>query len=171
MDYFTLLDLPVSIPVDKTHLNAHYQALQRHFHPDNFAHATPAEQREAIQKSAMINDAYRQLKHPLRSVEYFLSLHGEDVTTEATLHDTEFLMSQLELREQLDDISYLPIADQTLELETFSQHVASGALRYQQQLAEHLQNKAWHEAGEIVIKLQFFEKLQQQIEDIKDKFD
>lgn len=45
------------------------------------------------------------LRHPLMRMEYLLSLHGFDPANEQyTARDIAFLMEQLELREELDEI-------------------------------------------------------------------
>lgn len=165
MNFFTLLDLPIEIPVDKQRLNAHYQQLQRQCHPDNFANASPGEQREAVQQSALINDAYQQLKHPLRSIEYFLSLQGVDVYSQHTVQDTDFLMAQLDLRETLDNIiNMADSADREAKFDAFSQEVNAQFNHNFDVLYAQIQAKNWPNAGEWVVKLQFFEKLKQQID-------
>ncbi|WP_320752483.1 co-chaperone HscB, partial [Enterobacter roggenkampii] len=105
MDYFTLFGLPAQYPIDLQALTIRFQDLQRQYHPDKFASGTQAEQLAAVSQSATINQAWQTLRHPLARAEYLLSLHGFDLASEQhTVRDTAFLMEQLELREELDEI-------------------------------------------------------------------
>ncbi|WP_255584478.1 Fe-S protein assembly co-chaperone HscB, partial [Citrobacter sp. Colony322] len=82
-----------------------FQDLQRQYHPDKFASGSQAVQLAAVSQSATINQAWQTLRHPLMRAEYLLSLHGFDIRNEQhTVRDTAFLMEQLELREELDEI-------------------------------------------------------------------
>lgn len=105
MDYFTLFGLPARYQIDTQALSLRFQDLQRQYHPDKFANGTQAQQLAAVQQSATINQAWQTLRHPLTRAEYLLSLHGFDLASEQhTVRDTAFLMEQLTLREELDDI-------------------------------------------------------------------
>lgn len=105
MDYFTLFGLPAGYEIDTQALAARFQDLQRQYHPDKFASGTQAEQLAAVQHSATINQAWQTLRNPLSRAEYLLSRHGFDLASEQhTVRDTAFLMEQLELREELDEI-------------------------------------------------------------------
>lgn len=121
MDYFTLFGLPAQYPLDVQALATRFQDLQRQFHPDRFASRPQAEQLAAVQQSATINQAWQTLRNPLSRAEYLLSLHGFDLASEQhTVRDTAFLMEQLELREELDEIER---AEDSGRLEAFQKRV------------------------------------------------
>lgn len=168
MDYFTLFGLPVHHEVDGSLLLSRYQELQRQFHPDRFASRPERERLLAVQQAATVNDAYHQLKHPLKRAEYMLSLHGFDLRNEQhTLRDTAFLMEQLELREQLDAIPRLPDAQAAL-----SAFAASLAILLRQRTAQmkaELEDGSWPAAADTVRKLRFLDKLQQQVEQLEEQ--
>ncbi len=104
-NFFSLLGLPESSSVDETLLERNYKQLQGQWHPDRFASAPPAERLAALQQASMLNDAYGTLKTPLRRAEYLLQLNGVDVLkNNHTLNDGAFLVAQLELREELEDM-------------------------------------------------------------------
>ncbi len=127
MDYFTLFGLPAQYPIDLQALTIRFQDLQRQYHPDKFASGTQSEQLAAVSQSATINQAWQTLRHPLARAEYLLSLHGFDLASEQhTVRDTAFLMEQLELREELDEIEQ---AKDEARLESFS-HAREGHVRY-----------------------------------------
>ncbi|MDR0805651.1 MAG: co-chaperone HscB [Enterobacteriaceae bacterium] len=168
MDYFTLFNLPVRFNLETSALSSRYQELQRQYHPDRYATASESEKLQSIQQAATINDAYQTLKNPLRRAEYMLSLHGIDVRNEQqTMHDTAFLMEQLELREELDAIERK--ADAESALSAFSQRVKKMTLARNEQLIQQLDNQSWQIAADTVRKLFFLDKLQQQIEQLEEK--
>ena len=56
-----------------------------------------------MQMTTQVNEAYRTLKSPVRRAKYLLELNGVDVGFETnTAMPKEFLIEQMELREQLE---------------------------------------------------------------------
>ncbi len=167
MDYFTLFGLPARYPVDIQALTTRFQDLQRQFHPDKFASGTPADQLAAVQKSATINQAWQTLRHPLMRAEYLLSLHGFDLASEQhTVRDTAFLMEQLELREELDEIAQ---AKDEARLEGFIKRVKGMYTVRHQHMVEQLDRETWEAAADTVRKLRFLDKLQSSAEQLEEK--
>ena len=151
MDYFTLFGLPASYTLSLEPLAARYQELQRQYHPDKFASGSAAEQLAAVQQSATINQAWQTLRHPLTRAEYLLSLHGFDLASEQhTVRDTAFLMEQLELREELDEIGK---AKDEARLESFIKRVKAQFDIRHQLMVEQLNNETWEAAADTVRKL------------------
>jgi molecular chaperone HscB len=75
-EYFRFFDLPDHLNIDLADLEKRYYALSRQWHPDRFARKSEAERNEAEQNGALLNDAYRTLKDPIRRAEYVLSQNG-----------------------------------------------------------------------------------------------
>lgn len=173
MDYFTLFNLSLDYQIDTSVLAPRYQELQRQYHPDRFATASDSEQLQAVQKTATVNDAYQTLKHPLRRAEYLLLLQGIDVQNEQhTMHDTSFLIEQLELREELDLISQRiksSPAESETQLQVFSKRIANIVAQRYETLVQQLSEQQWQIAADTVRKLRFLDKLQQQIEQIEEQ--
>lgn len=167
MDYFTLFGLPASYTLSLEPLAARYQELQRQYHPDKFASGSAAEQLAAVQQSATINQAWQTLRHPLTRAEYLLSLHGFDLASEQhTVRDTAFLMEQLELREELDEIEQ---AKDTDRLEGLLKRIKSMYSQRQQQMVAELDSQTWDAAADTVRKLRFLDKLQSSAELLEEK--
>ncbi|MEE9683863.1 co-chaperone HscB [Lelliottia amnigena] len=167
MDYFTLFGLPAQYSIDLPALTIRFQDLQRQFHPDKFASGTPAEQLAAVSQSATINQAWQTLRNPLARAEYLLSLHGFDLTSEQhTVRDTAFLMEQLELREELDEIGQ---AKDEARLESFIQRVKGMFDSRHQQMVEQLNHETWDVAADSVRKLRFLDKLRSSAEQLEEK--
>ncbi|MGM3162862.1 co-chaperone HscB [Dickeya undicola] len=168
MDYFTLFGLPIRYNVDGSLLASRYQDLQRQFHPDRFAASPERERMMALQQAATINNAYQALKHPLKRAEYMLSLHGFDLSNEQhTLHDTAFLMEQMELREELDEIERRPDAETVLA--AFAQRLKGMTRQRSEQMQRELDEESWQDAADTVRKLRFFDRLQQQVEQLEEQ--
>ncbi|ROS05175.1 co-chaperone protein HscB [Sinobacterium caligoides] len=114
--FFELFDFDAEYAVDYVELDRRYRLLQQEFHPDRFAAEGDREQRVALQMSAFINEAYDTLKSPLKRAQYLLKLAGKDASGENTTnHDGEFLMQQIMLREQLEEVSEAPDAEVAIE--------------------------------------------------------
>ncbi|QGU16295.1 co-chaperone HscB [Leclercia sp. 119287] len=167
MDYFTLFGLPAGYEIDTQALAARFQDLQRQYHPDKFASGTQAEQLAAVQHSATINQAWQTLRNPLSRAEYLLLRHGFDLSSEQhTVRDTAFLMEQLELREELDEIEQ---AKDEARLERFIKRVKGMFDTRHQQMVDQLNNETWDVAADSVRKLRFLDKLRSSAEQLEEK--
>ncbi|WP_086870754.1 co-chaperone HscB [Kosakonia pseudosacchari] len=167
MDYFTLFGLPADYQLDVQALATRFQDLQRQFHPDRFASRPQAEQLAAVQQSATINQAWQTLRNPLTRAEYLLSLHGFDLASEQhTVRDTAFLMEQLELREELDEIEK---AQDATRLDAFQQRVKGMYDTRHRQMVEQLASQTWDAAADTVRKLRFLDKLRSATEQLEEK--
>ncbi|QOV62904.1 co-chaperone HscB [Kosakonia pseudosacchari] len=167
MDYFTLFGLPADYQLDVQALATRFQDLQRQFHPDRFASRPQAEQLAAVQQSATINQAWQTLRNPLTRAEYLLSLHGFDLASEQhTVRDTAFLMEQLELREDLDEIEK---AQDATRLDAFQQRVKGMYDTRHRQMVEQLASQTWDAAADTVRKLRFLDKLRSATEQLEEK--
>ncbi|MBQ0266892.1 co-chaperone HscB [Providencia huaxiensis] len=168
MDYFTLFGLTPTYAIDSEQLTLRFQDLQRQYHPDRFATCSEQEKMQTLQKAATINAAYQALRHPLKRAEYMLSLHGFDINNEQhTMHDTAFLMEQLELREELDNIEN---SDDALDLlAKFMQNVKQMQQARSALMVTELDAMEWEKAADTVRKLRFLDKLQQQAEQLEER--
>ncbi|EOV8087238.1 co-chaperone HscB [Providencia rettgeri] len=168
MDYFTLFGLTPIYAIDNEQLTLRFQDLQRQYHPDRFATCSEQEKMQALQKAATINAAYQAFRHPLKRAEYMLSLHGFDINNEQhTMHDTAFLMEQLELREELDNIENS--ADALDLLAKFMQNVKQMQQARSALMVTELDAMQWEKAADTVRKLRFLDKLQQQAEQLEER--
>lgn len=103
-DDFTLFGLPALQAQDRAAIDACWKDLQRQAHPDRFAAQGAAAQRVAMQWSVRINEAHQRLRDPLRRAAYLCELRGAPIDAERnTAMPAEFLMQQMEWREQLDE--------------------------------------------------------------------
>ena len=107
-NYFELFDLETSFFVDDEVLKKAYQTQVTRFYPDKFTTKSQAEQLQALQSTSLLNSAYTALKTPLNRASYLLNLENVNPFDEKdTNMDSNFLLSQIELREQLESIKEL----------------------------------------------------------------
>ncbi|WP_291013797.1 Fe-S protein assembly co-chaperone HscB [Hydrogenophaga sp.] len=101
---FEIFDLAPAFALDRAALDARWKDLQREAHPDRFATADAIAQRQAMQWSVRINEAYQRLKDPLKRAAYLCELHGAPIQAENnTAMPATFLMQQMQWREDLDE--------------------------------------------------------------------
>lgn len=81
-DYFSVFGLSPHLNLDLGALEQEFYRLSRRLHPDRFARATENERDWSLADTALLNDAYRTLKDPIRRTEYLLKLHGAEIGEE-----------------------------------------------------------------------------------------
>jgi molecular chaperone HscB len=77
-DFFSVFGLEPRLNIDLSALEQEFHRLSRKLHPDRFARASENEKQWSLADTALLNDAYRTLKDPLRRTEYLLKLQGAD---------------------------------------------------------------------------------------------
>ena len=168
--YYELFDLPVSFEVDLKTLSERYRALQSSVHPDKFANASDAERRLSMQLATRLNEAFRTLKDPLARGRYLLSLQGVEVNDTHTAFDSDFLLQQMSLREQLGEVR--DSADPHGQLQHIAQDIAAREQALTAQMAELLRQSdadALQQAKDLTRKLQFFRRLEEEVEALEDE--
>jgi len=101
---FELFGVPRRFAQDRAAIDARWKELQREAHPDKFAAQSAAAQRNALQWSVRINEAYQRLKNPLKRAAYLCELAGAPINAhDNTAMPAEFLMQQMAWREALDE--------------------------------------------------------------------
>lgn len=102
--YFEWFGLPERFEIDPRALESAFRSVQSTVHPDRFAQAMDGERRMAMQWATQANEAYRVLRDPTRRARYLCERHGVDLGIETnTAMAPDFLMQQMEWREQLDE--------------------------------------------------------------------
>jgi molecular chaperone HscB len=100
-DYFSVFGLTPRLNIDLPVLEQEFHRLSRRLHPDRFARASENEKEWSLADTALLNDAYRTLKDPLRRTEYLLKLEGAELgaatgasSDAALLQDKEKIQNQ-----------------------------------------------------------------------------
>lgn len=160
VDYFQLFSLTPAFDLDTEALTPRYRELQKQFHPDRFA-AEPADvQRAAVQKAADINAAFAALRDPVLRARHLLALAGHTLNIESsTVSDTDFLMAQMELREQLEE------ADDPGQLASLREEAEDWLASLGREFAIDYRDADWSEAADTVRKMQFMSRFIDEVSD------
>ena len=163
---FELFAVPARFAQDAGALDARWKELQREAHPDRFAAQGVLAQRQAMQWSVRINEAYQRLKQPLKRAAYLCELSGSPINAENnTAMPAEFLIEQMQWREALDDAG--SEADIARLLELVNQARTSALLHCAELLdVQHAPDKA---VGQ-VRALMFIERFNEDVEARLDDF-
>lgn len=81
-DYFSVFSLVSKLDLDLGMLEHQFHKLSRKLHPDRFARASVNEKDWSLADTALLNDAYRTLRDPIRRTEYLLKLRGAEIGEE-----------------------------------------------------------------------------------------
>ena len=102
MDYFEVFGLSRALAIDPATLEKTFHVLSRKYHPDYFTTAPETDRVQAVRMTALINDAYRTLRNPIRRVEYLLALEG--FKSDGSKVPQALLMEVFEINEQLEEV-------------------------------------------------------------------
>jgi molecular chaperone HscB len=162
-NHFQLFGLPCAFSLDKELLEKAYRDIQSGVHPDRFAAASDAERRASLQWTTRVNEAYRALKDPVQRGKHLLELHGVDVAFETnTQMPTEFLMQQLELREELESATG---RKDTSRLDGLRANLRIHKKELEQEIADAIDaQKDYAGAAGLVRKLMFLDRLDDEID-------
>lgn len=101
-DFFSFLGLPRKLGLDEAELEKSFYALSRRFHPDYFMSASEAERQASMERSSMLNDAYRTLRDRVARAQYLLLLEGyKDAEKKAP---PDLLEEVFELNMQIEEL-------------------------------------------------------------------
>lgn len=154
-NYFQIFGLTETYDIDLGLLSDRFLELQKEVHPDRFVGRTDQEKRLAMQWATLVNSANEALKSPLRRAVYLLEQKGISLEENPQLSPA-FLMEQIELREQLEDIE---AGDGDLEaLDTFKGEVRAVLKDIETRFSAAIENDVAL-AETLVYEMQFLQRL------------
>src|SRR5690606_22678364 len=103
--HFALFDLQPDFRIDQQQLAERYRELARAVQPDRFVAAGEGEQGQALERSAALSGAYEVRRSAPRRARDLLALEGHELPLAATVQDPQFLLQQMQWREELEDLS------------------------------------------------------------------
>ena len=169
-NYFELFGFDVKFDVDAALLASRWQDLQRKLHPDNFVSASEPEKRFSMQAASFVNEANKVLGSPLARAGYLLKLQGVDLDTETdTQMAPEFLMDQMELREEIESIS--AANDGYKKIESVRKMLVNRESSISQDFADCYASADFKQAREYARQWQFIDKLKREVSDIEADLD
>lgn len=103
--FFHFFGLEESLALDTDALQKRFYELSRKLHPDMYTRKSPREREYSLEATAILNDAYRTLRDPVRRAEYVLKNHGFDIGEQrSSAVPPELLEEVFELNEALEEI-------------------------------------------------------------------
>jgi molecular chaperone HscB len=129
MNYFELFNIPVSLSPNQNELKQKFYELSRKYHPDFYTQETAVEQNEALEKSSLVNKAYKTFKNRDETIKYLLQQKGLLEEEEKYQLPGDFLMEMMELNEELMEAKIE-------ENESALSHTKSSIASLQQQIYE-----------------------------------
>jgi molecular chaperone HscB len=103
MNYFEFYQLPLSCHPDQDLVKKNYYANSKKYHPDRFMQADAKTKIEALQQSALNNEAYTTFQDPMLTIAHLLRIKGLLLPDEKYQLPSSFLMEVMDLNEQLSD--------------------------------------------------------------------
>jgi molecular chaperone HscB len=107
-NYFALFDLPMSFCPDMASVKSQFYKLSKQYHPDRVAQTDEAAKADVLHKAALINDAYKTLSDPDKTMAYVLRMHHLLEDEEKYNLPPDFLMDMMELNESVSDYEDAP---------------------------------------------------------------
>ncbi|UUY08716.1 co-chaperone HscB [Pseudomonas sp. J452] len=167
--HFALFDLQPAFRLDLAQLSARYRELAKTMHPDRFADAPERDQRLALEHSASLNEAYQTLKNAPRRALYLLALRGRELPMEVTVQDPEFLLQQMRLREELEDLQ--DSAD-VAGVAAFKRRLKQAQDELDADFAACWDDAQRREEAErLVRRMQFLDKLSHEVRQLEERLD
>jgi len=171
-NFFELFNLPVSFQIDLDLLAERYRAIQSSVHPDRYVNADKSEIRLSLQYATLANEAVETLRSPLKRAIYLLGLNGIDIASEElrSAMDAEFLMLQIEMREDLEDLASQQDAAGLVELKEKVDKITRSVENDFVSRIEQKDETSLAMAEASVRKMQFMHKLREEADRIEERF-
>lgn len=169
-NYFELFGLDVAFDIDAQRLGNQRRSLQQSLHPDNFVGGSDAEKRFSMQAASLVNEAYKVLSEPLHRATYLLKLKDIDLDVETdTRMAPEFLMAQMEFREELETIS--SAVDPYAKVDSVRAELRDQVRLVSQTFSDAFSRESLDDAREAARQWQFLHKLERELDDIEADLD
>jgi molecular chaperone HscB len=168
-NHFELFHLPQHFDIDLSALDQAYHEVQNRVHPDKFSAGTDAEKRVAMQWATRANEAYKTLKSPFKRAAYLCELNGIDLQVDSnTAMPREFLMQQMEWREELEDAKG---AKDLKALDTLEKQLRTARGTKLKHIGELLNAGNFADAAQGVRQLMFLEKFGEEVHAVFEKLE
>lgn len=154
---------PHTFDISTATLDLHFKRLQRHVHPDKFSCKPKREQEASASASSSINVAYKILRNPASRAQYLLKLGGIDAIGEGAGSGNvspALLMQVMEARELVSDADTPP--DELVQLRSRNAAAVDACVK---DLSAAFKKQDLDVAKDIVVALQYYVKLDEEIEE------
>src|SRR4051794_21174255 len=158
MNYFELYDMPVSMRPDVQHVKQKFYELSRRYHPDFYTNAPEQEQAEVLEKSSLVNKAFKVLQQPDETIKYVLQLHGLLEEEEKYQLPGSFLAEMLDLNEQIAEAKIEWDAAALQQVQNTIHDIQSDLYEPVQQIVEHYQEGVTTKEELLQVKDYYYKK-------------
>lgn len=155
MNYFELFELPVTLKVNTATLSRKFFELSKKYHPDYFINEEDQAQAEALEKSALLNKAWKTFQNPDETIKYVLQLKGLLEEEEKYELPPDFLMEVLEINEQLMDADEPAVK---ADLESTIQQLQNEIYEPVKEMVENYQENSASEKDLLQVKAYYYKK-------------
>lgn len=156
MNYFELFEIPVQLRVDSKALAEKFFELSRKYHPDYFVNKENKDQAEALEKSALLNKAYKTFQNPDETIKYVLQLKELLEEEEKYELPPDFLMEVLDINEQLMDAEDDP--ELKAQLQSQVENLQSEIYEPVKEIVERYQEGVTSEKELLQVKAYYYKK-------------
>jgi molecular chaperone HscB len=158
MNYFELFEIPVQLKVDKDALSGKFFELSRKYHPDYFVNKGGEAQAESLEKSALLNKAFKAFQNPDETIKYVLQLKGLLEEEEKYELPPGFLMEVLDINEKLMDLQIENDPAIMSNLQVTIDNLQSEIYEPVKEIVEHYQEGATSEKELLQVKEYYYKK-------------
>jgi len=158
MNYFELYEIPVSFYPDKSVIKKKFYELSRKYHPDFFSNATEEEQINVLEKSSIINKAFKIFSNVDETMKYILQIKGLLEEEEKYQLPPSFLMEVMELNELLMEAKMEDDTNACLNIKSQISNLQSNIYEPVKQIMEHYQEDTVSKKELLRIKEYYYQK-------------
>jgi molecular chaperone HscB len=158
MNYFELYDMPVSMKPDAQQVKQKFYELSRRYHPDFYTNASEQEQTEILEKSSLVNKAFKVLQQPDETIKYVLQLHGLLEEEEKYQLPGSFLAEMLDLNEQIAEAKMESDTVALKQIQNIIHDIQSDLYEPVKQIVEHYQEGVTTKEELLQVKDYYYKK-------------
>lgn len=144
LNNFEILGLSICFKIEEKEVKSNFKMIQKQIHPDinpNFE-----------ELSSQVNEAKNTLLNPLLRGKYLLKLNEFEVDEEETMKNPEFLMNEMEKREELESLSTLESIEKFVDKERMNYKLN------EEKLENLFKLRLFSEALSVLNKMKYSEK-------------
>jgi molecular chaperone HscB len=156
MNHFELFEIPVQLKIDKASLPRKFFELSRKYHPDFFVNGSEDEKTIALERSALLNKAFKTFQNPDETIKYVLQLKGLLAEEEKYELPPDFLMEVLEINEELMELDENKTLLPNLQLRITE--LQSEIYEPVKEIVEHYQESTTSEKELLQVKEYYYKK-------------
>ena len=165
MTYFELFEIPIQLKVNTALLSKKFFELSKKYHPDYFANESEEIQAEVLEKSALLNKAWKTFQSSDATIKYVLQEKGLLEEEEKYELPTAFLMEVMDINEQLMEIDEI---SNTKELSSIISQLSSQIYAPVKEVVENYQyatatEKQLLQVKEYYYKKKYLDRIRQQL--------